>query len=341
MTDRPPSRFDVTVAPGQAGERLDRVLAGALPDLSRTRIQALLRAGKVRLAGRVVEDAAFRLAGGEQLVLEVPPPAPAVPVPQPIPLSVVFEDDELIVIDKPAGLVVHPAAGHAAGTLVNALLAHCGASLSGIGGVERPGIVHRLDKDTSGLIVVAKTDRAHRALAAQFADHGRTGGLSRVYQALVWGVPAASRITIRAPLARDPRHREKIAVVPEGRGRVAVTHVETRERFGPSARPWASLAACRLETGRTHQIRVHLTHAGHPLLGDPVYGAGYASKAGLLPDAAAEALRDLGRQALHAAHLGFVHPVSGRAMAFDSPPPPDFQRLAAALREETSFHPPR
>jgi 23S rRNA pseudouridine1911/1915/1917 synthase len=258
--------------------------------------------------------------------VRLPPPEPASPEAQHIPLNIVFEDEHLIVIDKPAGLVVHPAAGHRSGTLVNALIAHCGASLSGIGGVMRPGIVHRLDKDTSGLLVVAKTDQAHRGLAEQFAEHGRDGRLERVYLALVWGVPERYRGTIEASLARSASNRQKIAVSRATTARRAVTRYEVKKDFGV-----ASLVECRLETGRTHQIRVHLAHAGHPLLGDQTYGKGFASSASRLSEEARQALAALGRQALHAAVLGFEHPVTGEPMRFTSPPPADFARLLSAL----------
>ena len=284
-----------------------------------------MRQGAVRSGGRTLEDPAGRVNAGE-IVIELPPPEPAEPIGQNIPLVVVHEDEHLIVIDKPAGLVVHPAAGHADGTLVNALIAHCGASLSGVGGVARPGIVHRLDKDTSGLLVVAKNDVAHRFLSAQFADHGRTGPLRRAYLALVWGIPSRPRGTVDAPLGRSARNREKIAVRSDGRE--AITHWDTLERFPASD---AALVECRLETGRTHQIRVHMTSIGHPLLGDDVYGAGHRSKASRLGEPAAAALARLGRQALHAAELGFVHPATREALEFTSPPPPDFADLLREL----------
>jgi 23S rRNA pseudouridine1911/1915/1917 synthase len=222
--------------------------------------------------------------------------------------------------------VVHPAPGHESGTLVNALIAHCGVSLSGIGGVRRPGIVHRLDKDTSGLIVVAKNDAAHQGLTAQFADHGRTGPLERAYAALVWGVPQPRAGTIRASLARSRHNREKIAVVSDESGRHAVTHYAVAEAY-----PEAALVRCRLETGRTHQIRVHLAHRGHPLLGDPVYGGAFRTKAARLPSPARDALAALGRQALHAELLGFSHPRTGATLRFESAIPPDIAALVEAL----------
>ncbi|HEU4518600.1 MAG TPA: RluA family pseudouridine synthase, partial [Microvirga sp.] len=256
---------------------------------------------------------------------------PAEPEAEAIALAVVYEDADLIVIDKPAGLVVHPAAGHESGTLVNALIAHCGESLSGIGGVKRPGIVHRLDKDTSGLLVVAKTDLAHQGLAAQFADHGRTGPLERAYRAVVWGVPARARGTIEAALGRSSHNREKIAVLAPERGRFAITRYEVEEPLSPPD-PAASLVRCELETGRTHQIRVHMAHLGHPLLGDALYGSGFRTKANRLSAAQQAALAALGRQALHAAVLGFEHPRSGQALRFESPLPADMATLVAALR---------
>ncbi|MFG1359904.1 RluA family pseudouridine synthase [Xanthobacter pseudotagetidis] len=319
----------VVAAPEDAGERLDRVLARHLADLSRTRVKRLITEGHVALAGRVVGDAALRVNAGDAFTVTVPAPEPAAPVPEDLPLAIAFEDAHLIVIDKPAGLVVHPAPGHAGGTLVNALLHHCGDSLSGIGGVKRPGIVHRIDKDTSGLLVVAKSDAAHKGLAAQFADHGRTGPLERAYLAFVWGVPE-TRGAVDAPIDRHPAHRQKMAVRQSGRH--AVTHWELVETYpGTDGAPVASLVRCRLETGRTHQIRVHMAHIGHPLLGDEVYGQGFRTKAARLPEAARERLARLGRQALHAERLGFAHPVTGATLVFDSTLPPDLEALRDAL----------
>jgi 23S rRNA pseudouridine1911/1915/1917 synthase len=321
------------VASDAAADRLDRVLARAFSDLSRSRLQGLVRDGRVRLAGAVVRESSARVQPGAEIVLEIPAAAPAEPRGEPIALAVVYEDEDIVVIDKPAGLVVHPAAGHDSGTLVNALIAHCGESLSGIGGVKRPGIVHRLDKDTSGLLVVAKTDRAHRGLAAQFADHGRTGALERAYIALVWGVPDPTRGVVDGAIARSSANREKMAVVADDRGRHARTHYAVEAVFGPAKEPVASFLRCTLETGRTHQIRVHMAKIGHPLLGDESYGAGFKTKAVRLSPEAREALRGLGRQALHAAVLGFEHPLSGENLHFESEPPPDLQRLIGALRQ--------
>ncbi len=331
MAERPERIEQVTVESGEAGERLDRVLAAHVTALSRTRIKALVLAGRVAIGGSTIRDPGHRVNAGNRIAVAVPPPEPAAPEAEEMPLAIVYEDDALIIIDKPKGLVVHPAAGNRTGTLVNALIAHCGASLSGIGGVKRPGIVHRLDKDTTGLMVVAKTDRAHQALAAQFADHGRTGPLQRGYLAFVWGVPERPRGTIDKPLGRHPNARERMAVRPTGRP--AVTHYEVLERYlGTDGKPVASLIACRLETGRTHQIRVHLAAIGHPLLGDDTYGAGYRTKAALLPENARQALQGLGRQALHAYLLGFEHPVTGQELIYKSALPPDLDVLRRALR---------
>lgn len=322
----------LVAAAADKGERLDRFLAKAVPALSRTRLKALVQEGRVTMGGKVVDDPGRKVEVDVPIVVDVPPPEPAEPAGEDIPLAVVYEDDQLLVLDKPAGLVVHPAAGHDSGTLVNALIAHCGDSLSGIGGVRRPGIVHRLDKDTTGLLVVAKTDRAHKHLAAQFADHGRTGSLVRAYRAVVWGVPPRKHGTVDANLDRSNRHRDRMAVVSRDRGREAITHYEVERTFaGADGTPVASLVTCRLETGRTHQIRVHMAHLGHPLLGDSVYGAGYRTKTSLLSPAAREAVDGFRRQALHAAELGFSHPVTREDLMFESPLPDDLSGLVAAL----------
>jgi 23S rRNA pseudouridine1911/1915/1917 synthase len=308
--------IDVRLDAAHAGWRLDRALALAVPTLSRERLKALIRSGAVETGGQVVRDPATRVRGNESLSVAVPEPQPAHNVPQDIPLKVVFEDEHLLVVDKPAGLVVHPAAGNLDGTLVNALLHHCAGNLSGIGGVARPGIVHRIDKDTSGLLVVAKTDVAHEGLAKQFAAHS----IDRRYLALVSGVPKASHGTVDAPLARSATNRKKIAIVEGQRGKRAVTHWKRLE-----VRRDAALVECRLETGRTHQVRVHMASIGHPLLGDPIYGGSRKTHGKLL--------RELGfhRQALHAAELGFVHPVTRSRLSFSSPMPADMQELFNAL----------
>jgi 23S rRNA pseudouridine1911/1915/1917 synthase len=325
--------LSVAISADEAGGRLDRVLAARLgigpAALSRSRLKVLIEAGDVTIDGRTIRDPSHRVNSGQSVAVRVPPPDPAIPQGEDIPLTVVFEDEQLIVIDKPRGLVVHPAAGHQTGTLVNALIAHCGDSLSGIGGVKRPGIVHRLDKDTTGLMVVAKTDRAHRALAAQFADK-TDGRAQRAYLALVWGAPDRPRGTIDAPLGRHAQTRERQAVRRDGRH--AVTQWRTVERFVDAGnRPIAALLECRLETGRTHQIRVHLAHAGHPIMGDETYATGFKTKAARLPPGAREALQALGRQALHAYLLGFEHPTSRVALEFQSELPADIARLRREL----------
>lgn len=311
----------VRLAPDQAGGRLDKTLAEAVPDLSRGRIQALLAAGRIRLEGAVLTDASAKARAGAYEIL-VPPPEPATPEPQAIPLSVLYEDAHLIVVDKPAGMAVHPAPGSERGTLVNALLHHCGDSLSGVGGVARPGIVHRIDKDTSGVLVVAKTDAAHQGLSALFAAHD----LDRVYVALTRGAPRPDRGTVQTRIGRSPQDRKKMAVLRTG-GREAITHYAVERVFGAQDRPAAARVACRLETGRTHQIRVHLASKGAPCLGDPIYGAGAPINA--VKDALAKA--GLTRQALHAQVLGFVHPVTGEPLRFESPLPKDMADLEVLL----------
>ena len=323
--------FAVAVGGELAGGRLDAVLAKALPAFSRNRIKDLILAGGAAINGQTALEPKTRVKDGDALVLTAPPPEDADPEPENIPLDIVYEDDDLLVLNKPKGLVVHPAAGHETGTLVNALIAHCGTSLSGIGGVKRPGIVHRLDKDTTGLMVVAKNDRAHQSLTAQFADHGRTGALRRGYMAFVWGAPSRSHGTIDQPIDRHPFAREKMAVRQGGRH--AVTHWEMLESFeGRDGKPLAALLACQLETGRTHQIRVHLGHAGHPLIGDDVYGSGFRTKANQLSGPAKTVVAALGRQALHAYLLQIEHPATGEIMDWQSGLPEDLVLLQSALR---------
>jgi 23S rRNA pseudouridine1911/1915/1917 synthase len=308
--------IDVRLEAAHAGWRLDRALADAVPTLSRERLKALIRGGSVVAQGSPLRDPALKVRGGEAVRLAIPEPQPAHNEPQDIPLTIAFEDDHLLVVDKPAGLVVHPAAGNFDGTLVNALLHHCAGKLSGIGGVARPGIVHRIDKDTSGLLVVAKTDVAHEGLAKQFAAHS----IDRRYLAIVNGVPKASEGSIDAALARSSANRKKIAVVEGERGKRAVTHWKRLELLRDAA-----LVECRLETGRTHQVRVHMASIGHPLVGDPVYGRSGKTHGKLL--------NELGfyRQALHAAELAFTHPVTKNRLSFASPMPPDMQELKRAL----------
>jgi len=324
-------RLEVTVAGDEGSVRLDRVLAVRHPELSRSRLKALILAGSVTAGGVAIRDPAYHVVAGDMITIDVPEAVAAEPAGEEIALDIVHEDDDIIVIDKPKGLVVHPAAGHETGTLVNALIAHCGASLSGIGGVKRPGIVHRLDKDTTGLMVVAKNDRAHKSLSEQFADHGRTGEMRRGYMAIVWGVPNRLRGTVDAPIDRHPFAREKMAV--RDGGREAITHWEILESFnGRDGKPVAALLACQLETGRTHQIRVHLAHIGHPLLGDSVYGPHFKTKASHLGSQSRTALNALGRQALHAYLLALEHPKTGEILHWESPLPEDLHLLKAALQ---------
>ena len=307
------------------------MLAVRCPALSRSRLKALILAGSVTVKTVPIRDPAYHVARGDTITIDVPEAAPAEPMGEDIALDIAYEDDDIIVIDKPRGLVVHPAAGHETGTLVNALIAHCGASLSGIGGVRRPGIVHRLDKDTTGLMVVAKNDQAHQSLTAQFADHGRTGEMRRGYLAFAWGVPNRARGTIEAPIDRHPYAREKMAV--RDGGREAITHWEVREAFGGrDGKPVASLLACQLETGRTHQIRVHLAHIGHPLMGDSVYGPHFKTKATHLAPKSRAALAALDRQALHAYLLVLEHPRTGEILHWESPLPEDLLLLQNTLK---------
>jgi 23S rRNA pseudouridine1911/1915/1917 synthase len=322
--DASQQKFNVQTGPEHAGQRLDRVLALLLADFSRARLQALIKEGAVSDAAGLLLDASRKVREGEAFSVIVPPAVAALPQGQDIALEIEFEDAHLIVINKPAGLVVHPGNGNADGTLVNALIAHCGDTLSGIGGVKRPGIVHRLDKETSGLLVVAKTDAAHAGLSKQFASHGR---LVREYLAVVWGQPILPRGTVEAHLGRSPTNRTRMAVVREIHGRHAVTHYALEASFGGVA----SLLRLTLETGRTHQIRVHMAHIGHPLLGDAVYGSGFAASRSKLSVAGAEALEQMARQALHATVLGFDHPVTAKKLRFEREPPADLARLIDAL----------
>jgi 23S rRNA pseudouridine1911/1915/1917 synthase len=308
------------IGPDWAGDRLDRVLADAFTDLSRARLQALIADGRLSLDGETIRDGKHKARPG-LYQLSVPAPVSATPEPQDLPLEVLYEDEHLIVVNKPAGMAAHPAPGTPDGTLVNALLFHCGDTLSGIGGVLRPGIVHRLDKDTSGVLVAAKTDIAHRALSELFSRHD----IDRAYNAVVRGAPRYVKGTVTTRIGRSHHDRKKMAVL-RGGGREAITHYEVDEAFGDT-KPLAALLTCRLETGRTHQIRVHMAHLGCPCLGDPVYGSG-------APHRDVQAiLKDLNfeRQALHAAMLGFVHPVTGKKLRFRAPLPDDMTALVRAL----------
>lgn len=327
----------VLTADETADGRLDQWLTARLDGtFSRNRIKALIEQGAVRLNGAPVTEPKRKIRTGDRVEIGLPEPEDPVPQGEDIPLDVLYEDEDLIVISKPVGLVVHPGAGNWTGTLVNALIHHCGESLSGIGGVRRPGIVHRLDKDTTGVMVVAKNDATHRHLAAQFADHGRSGGLERAYRAVVWGRPRQLRGTIDAPLGRSGKDRTKRSVKREEAedAREAITHYDVLERFHEKADATclASLVECRLETGRTHQIRVHMAHMGNPLIGDGDYGAAFRTKANLLPDAARAVVNAFGRQALHAFLLAFEHPRSGEIMNFEVPMPDDMEALIEALK---------
>ncbi|MCF1482700.1 MULTISPECIES: RluA family pseudouridine synthase [Rhizobium/Agrobacterium group] len=325
------------IAGEDAEGRLDAWLAASLGgDLSRNRVKALIEQGAVFVNGTAVTEPKRKIKPGDQLVIAMPEPEDPEPKGEDIPLTVLYEDKDLIVLSKPAGLVVHPGAGNWTGTLVNALIFHCGDSLSGIGGVKRPGIVHRLDKETSGVMVVAKNDIAHRHLADQFADHGRSGPLERAYQALVWGRPRGLRGTIDAALGRaGDRTKRTVKREDTDDAREAITHYQVMERYGekPDATCLASLVECRLETGRTHQIRVHMAHIGHPLIGDPEYGAAFKTKANLLPDAAKAIVTNFHRQALHAYLLAFEHPTTGDVMHFEAPIPDDMETIIEALRD--------
>ncbi len=318
----------IVVGPDAARERLDRLLSQAVDGLSRVRIKALIEAGQVCIGQtgdmRTVTEASYRVKPGEVVELRVPPAAEAAPRPQAMDLAIVYEDEHLIVIDKPAGLVVHPAPGNPDRTLVNALLAHCGDSLSGVGGVRRPGIVHRLDKDTSGLLVAAKHDAAHAGLSDLFARHD----IQRRYRALVWGRPGRKKGQIKGNIGRNPNNRKKMAVVQRG-GKPAVTHYVQVETYGQTA----SLMDCRLETGRTHQIRVHLASIGHPVLGDPLYARARRGRGADIGEHLRQAIGGFKRQALHAAELGFRHPMDRRDLIFHSPLPHDMQALVTLFQQ--------
>lgn len=334
--NQPESARKELIAGDDAEGRIDAWLAAHLEgSLSRSRVKALIEQGAVTLNGNPTTEPKRKIHPGDRLAIVMPEPEDPEPKGEDIPLDVVYEDKDLIVVVKPPGLVVHPAAGNWTGTLVNALIHHCGDSLSGIGGVRRPGIVHRLDKDTSGVMVVAKNDLSHRHLADQFADHGRTGPLERAYQAIVWGRPRSLHGTIDAPLGRGG-DRTKRAVKREESddAREAITHYEVLERYGekPDATCIASLVECRLETGRTHQIRVHMAHIGHPLIGDVDYGAAFRTKANLLPEPARTIVNRFPRQALHAYLLQFEHPSTSEVMRFEVPLPDDMVKVIEALR---------
>lgn len=322
MNDNPQSTYTVEVPENKAGVRLDKFLAEAIDGLSRARLQALMAEGCVFAGDAAAQNPSAKVKAGAVYTVRVPPVTAAAPEAQDIPLDVVYEDDDVIVVDKPPGLVVHPAAGNPDQTLVNALLAHCKGSLSGIGGVARPGIVHRLDKGTGGLLIAAKNDAAHEALSRQFAAHA----MDRAYFALVWGVPKPLSGEIEGNIGRSPNNRKKMAVVKKG-GKYALTRYRVVEAFGTVA----ALVECRLATGRTHQIRVHMASIGHPLIGDPLYGGGGRSRRSGLPSAAKAAVDALGHQALYAFELGFIHPRSGEKIALKKEKPSYIKELIDEL----------
>jgi 23S rRNA pseudouridine1911/1915/1917 synthase len=335
MTEDSPTAepLDISVPPGAEGERIDRLLANTLPDRSRSFLKRLIEDGCLDAAGEhgaTIIEPSYRVKPGERFLLRIPASVDPEPLGENIPLNVVFEDDDLIVINKPPGLVVHPAPGNLTGTLVNALIAHCGASLKGIGGVRRPGIVHRLDKDTSGIMVSAKTGPAHEGLTRQFADHS----IERAYAAFVWGMPSPSQGTVEGNIGRSPRNRKKMAVLTLG-GKTALTNYRTEAAYAAGA---ASLVECRLETGRTHQIRVHMAHIGHAVIGDPVYGGGSTrARMSQLSPEASNMIAGFRRQALHARLLGFEHPISGEFQQFEAALPDDLAALAQNLQKSGSL----
>lgn len=315
-------RHEITAAAAEEGTRLDRLLAQHLPQLSRSRIKALVVAGQVTADGATISDPSHRVKPGQVFAMSVPQARPAKPRGQVIALDVVYEDADLIVVNKPAGMVIHPAPGNPDSTLVNALIAHCGASLSGIGGELRPGIVHRLDKDTSGLIVAAKNDLAHRALSAAFAEHD----IERAYLAIVWGTPVPAAGEISGNIGRHPGDRKKMAIVARG-GKAALTRYRVLRRLGPAA----SLVECRLATGRTHQIRVHMAAIGHPVVGDPTYSRMTMARSNVLSEGTRKAVQDFHRQALHAYLLGFKHPRSDMPVRWEAEIPKDMKELMQVL----------
>ena len=335
-----PIDMEVLIVPHAAdGKRVDKFIsANASDDISRARVQALVRKGFVTINGTIPRGTSTKINAGDVVRFAMPPAEEAIPQPENIKLDILFEDDDLIIINKAAGMVVHPAPGNWSGTLVNALLHHCHGQLSGIGGVKRPGIVHRLDKDTSGVMVAAKSYRAHVDLQEQFADHGRTGPLERSYWALIWGAPPRMKGTISNYLGRHPTKRLQRAVVEEGAkdAKQAITHYEVLKRFEDASRPGdalVSLVECRLETGRTHQIRAHMTHLGLPLLGDPEYGKQFSNRGVRLPKKAQDLFSKFNRQGLHARTLGFRHPSTGETVSFTADPPAEMADLISAISD--------
>lgn len=337
--NRDDEKVEVFIADAEAsGTRLDAFLAAYMPEhVSRSRIKDEIKLGRVTVNGKTCSTPNYRLKTEDRIVLEIPDPVDAAPTPEDIPLDVLHEDEDLLVLNKPAGMVVHPAAGNWSGTMVNALLHHCGDTLSGIGGVKRPGIVHRLDKDTSGLLVVAKNEKTHRHLTAQFMDHGRTGPLERRYLALVWGQPDPYKGTIETWLSRSSTNRRKRAVVKETfpNAKSAITHYHALKNFKPEGEDLAiaTLVECTLETGRTHQIRVHMSHIGHPLVGDQEYGRHFQTKLNTLPEPLKNEMSAFCRQALHAAVLGFEHPRTKEYLRFETPVPADFSKILGLFEQ--------
>lgn len=320
--------FEIEIEQGAAPARLDKVLVAQCPELTRTRLQALIKAGQVMVSGDIIKKPSYEITGGDIIELDIPPPVDDTIAAEDIPLDVVYEDDDLLVINKAVGMVVHPGAGNWSGTLVNALLHHCRGNLSGIGGVQRPGIVHRLDKETSGLLVVAKNDMAHQGLSAQLQDRS----LSRIYKAFVWRAPIVLKGKVDMPIARDQYNRLRMAIMMKT-GREAVTEYMMREKYGEAA----SMLECKLQTGRTHQIRVHMQHIKLPLIGDPLYGIAAQESMAMLKKAgydekATEIIMAFGRQALHAAEIGFFHPATDEEMHFKCDMPDDLQNLENALK---------
>ncbi|MDC9701314.1 MAG: RluA family pseudouridine synthase [Alphaproteobacteria bacterium] len=325
---------NIKVSPEEAQQRLDLFLTCHLPDLTRSRLQSLIKTKQVTVTGVNIIQPSHRVNAGDEIHISIPEPVTAWPHAEKIPLDVIYEDHDVIVINKPAGMVTHPAPGNLSGTLVNALMAHCHETLSGIGGQLRPGIVHRLDKDTSGLLVAAKNDLSHQGLSKQFAAHGRDGKLIRSYEALAWNVPKRKCHKVDAPLGRARTNRTRQSVLKNG-GRNAITHYQVMETFSAhkSDTRIAARLDCRLETGRTHQIRVHMAYSGHPLLGDPLYAKGYETKAEQLSDGARAALQDMNRQALHAGYLSFLHPRYEKRIELKQEIPDDFRLLLDAMRQ--------
>lgn len=336
MSEQQPTLQHFVIDEEAAGKRIDQYLGQAVDNMSRARVQVLIKAGHVTKNGQPFSENKYKLRCDDVLTISIPVPEDPTPLGEDIPLTIVYEDDDIIIINKPTGLVVHPGPGNWTGTLVNALIHHCGDSLSGIGGIRRPGIVHRLDKDTTGLLVVAKNDRAHRHLSKQFADHGRTNDLERRYHAFVWGVPMRTKDTINEPIGRKQHNRLQMTVLHNQYGKEAITHFSLLEKFtGLDGKGVCDIAMveCRLETGRTHQIRVHMRYIGHPVIGDQLYASHFQTKLNKLEPDISDGIRALNRQALHAAVLQITHPITKEVMRFESDLPDDLQHILTMLRD--------